>query len=341
LTKATVLIPTHDHGPTLLYAAGSALSQSVGDLELFIVGDGVPDKTREIAADLMRRDSRVRFFDNPKGPRHGELHRHAALREATGDIVCYLSDDDLWLANHLETMLALLDAADFANTLPLSVGETGATGGWTIDLALAYYRDLLLSGSNRIPLSCAGHTLEMYRRLPHGWRTTPPDIYTDLYMWQQFLSDRDCRVASGHQPTVLHFPSPWRTEWNIDERVAELAEWSGKLQDDAWARDWIQDVLAFVSRDRARLESSGQENISRLTNENQELSSEVGQLNELNAALQLEVAEQLAANTALRHELDEIHSLPVWRLRAWILNQPFGARLLKWVGTAVAASLTR
>ena len=69
--KATVLVPTHDHGPTLLYSVRSALAQTVPDIEVFIVGDGVPDVTREVVARLMDEDKRIRFFDNPKGPRHG------------------------------------------------------------------------------------------------------------------------------------------------------------------------------------------------------------------------------------------------------------------------------
>jgi glycosyltransferase involved in cell wall biosynthesis len=102
MAAATVLIPTHDHGPTLRYAVQSALAQTVADLEVLVLGDGAPDVTRELMDELTRADPRVRWLDNPKGPRNGELHRHAALQEAQGEIVCYLSDDDLWLPGHVE-----------------------------------------------------------------------------------------------------------------------------------------------------------------------------------------------------------------------------------------------
>ena len=71
-TAATVVIPTHDHGRTLLRSVPSALAQTVSELEVFVVGDGVPDVTRELMAELVAADERVRFFDNPKGERHGE-----------------------------------------------------------------------------------------------------------------------------------------------------------------------------------------------------------------------------------------------------------------------------
>lgn len=88
MTVATVVIPTFNHGPTLLYSVASALEQTVQDIEVFIIGDGVPDVTREIVGNFIGQDKRVRFFDNPKGPRHGEIYRHQALAEASGEIVC-------------------------------------------------------------------------------------------------------------------------------------------------------------------------------------------------------------------------------------------------------------
>ena len=246
---ATVLIPTHDHGPTLLRSVRSALAQTVEDLEVFVVGDGVPDVTREVMGELTASDARVRFFDNPKGPRHGELHRHAALQEARGDIVCYLADDDLWLPGHLEELQRLLGEADFAHALPLWIDGDGEIHHLRIDLARPYWRELLLGGENRIPLSCGAHTLELYRRLPAGWRTTPDETFTDLYMWQQILAVPGSRAVSGTVPTVLHFPSSAREGWTEAQRLAEL---------DAWSKpsDLGQPLLEVLATDSAGLEES-------------------------------------------------------------------------------------
>jgi GalNAc5-diNAcBac-PP-undecaprenol beta-1,3-glucosyltransferase len=243
---ATVLIPTFNHGPTLLQSVGSALEQTVQDLEVFIVGDGVPDVTREIVADLIKADERVRFFDNPKGPRTGEIHRHQALAEARGEIVCYLSDDDLWLPDHVETMRELLDEADYANALMLHLDASGKLGVAPLDLSYPGERELVVMGRKGTSLSSMAHTLEMYRRLPYGWRTTPDGIYTDYYMQQQFLAERSCRAASSMRPTMLKFRSPERAAWTLDQRVAELREWRRKFSDPVEREKFVYQVLQVL-----------------------------------------------------------------------------------------------
>jgi glycosyltransferase involved in cell wall biosynthesis len=249
--RATVVVPTFDHGPTLLRSVPSALGQTVEDVEVFVIGDGVPDVTREIMAELVRSDGRVRFFDNPKGPRHGELHRHAALQHARGEVVCYLSDDDLWTSGHVETMCRLLQGADLAHTMVAAVlpDQTWLLG--RMDLSLAWYRMRLLAGLGHLPLSFVGHTLAMYRRLPHGWRTTPRGSATDVYMWRQFLADETCRAATEHRLTVLNFASAERREWALDQRLDELDRWRSGWADREWRQRALEGLLAQTSLDRA------------------------------------------------------------------------------------------
>jgi glycosyltransferase involved in cell wall biosynthesis len=123
--KATVLIPTHDHGETLRYSVASALAQSVKDIEVFIIGDGVSDATRSFIAGLVSGDARLSFLDRAKAPSRGEVYRHEVLASAKGDIVRYLCDDDLWLPDHIETMVDLLREADLVLSMPMIVGVDG------------------------------------------------------------------------------------------------------------------------------------------------------------------------------------------------------------------------
>ncbi|HEX2025371.1 MAG TPA: glycosyltransferase family 2 protein [Actinomycetota bacterium] len=249
--RATVIVPTFDHGPTLARSVPTALAQTVQEIEVFIVGDGVPEATREVVGGLARDDERVRFFDNPKGPGNGEVHRHTALGEASGRIVAYLGDDDLWMPEHLATLEDLLADRDFAHTYPVRVEPDGTFGDWNVNLELAWYRDAMLDGTNFVPLSCAGHTMDLYRRLPHGWRTKPDGVWSDLYMWQQILSVPDVGVRSGTLPTVLHFPSSTRNGWPAHRRLEELDAWSERMRAPGFRAELCRAVLDRTARAQA------------------------------------------------------------------------------------------
>jgi len=246
MTLATILVPTFDHGPTLRFSIASALAQTVRDLEVFVVGDGAPPVSREICASFAARDPRVRYFENPKGPRHGEIHRHAAMQQATGRIVCYLSDDDLFLPEHVEKMASALERAEFAHTLPVSIKEAGSIHTWPADLGRADERDAVISQRRSVvPLSCAAHTMALYRRLPHGWRTTPDDTRIDRYFWAQLLSQPGVHAVSTRSPTALHFPSPLRAGWTPERRAAELEAWMPRIAEARWRKRFERRVLRW------------------------------------------------------------------------------------------------
>ena len=255
---ATVLVPTHDHSLTLGHAVASALGQTVSDLEVMIVGDGVPEATREVVGRLTAADERVRFLDNPKGAGNGELHRHAALADAKGRTVCYLADDDLWLPDHVETMASLLDEADFGAATTLRHRPGREPEVLVHDLKTELYRDLLLAGANKVPLSSGAHTMEMYRRLPHGWRPKPPGVPSDLHMWHQFLAEPSCHAASSARPTVLNFPAPDRRGWSPEERAAELEGFLRSFSDPDWHAGFAREMVEVAVRALAREWASGE-----------------------------------------------------------------------------------
>jgi hypothetical protein len=258
-------------------------------------------------AELVAADERVRFFDNPKGERHGEAHRHAALQEARGEIVCYLSDDDVWLPHHVEELRRLLAEADLAHTVSFSIDGDGRLHPARLDLARDFHRQVLLGGESRIHLSITGHTMALYRRLPGGWQPTPPDIYTDLFFWQRLLGLPGTRAASGTRPTVLHFPSHVRVGWSSDERIAEIDRW----QTSEIVEALPQRLLDAVLPDRAGLDEA-------LTNREREVTALAGQLE----ASQLALADSRRIATEREAQLQSIAESATWRLRGRLVRVP-------------------
>lgn len=216
--KFTVVIPTSiDRGLLLPYSVGSILKQTVQDFEIFIIGDGVNDYTRQVIQELQKEDNRIHFFDFPKHPRRGEENRHQVLSQAKGTYVTYLCDRDLMLPHHLATLEIYLKDSDFASTLNFNVIGEGLLFG---------FKNLEKPKPASWVLSCVGHTLAFYNELPYGWRTTPQNQYTDVYMWDQFLDHPSCRSYAGMEPTILWFKRGDHPGLSTVERKVELEKWS-------------------------------------------------------------------------------------------------------------------
>ena len=247
MTDATILIPTHRHAALLPYAVRSALDQHGASVEVFLVGDGVGDATRAAVAELAV-DLRLRFFDFPKGERYGELHRHATLAEAAGRIVCYLEDDDLLLPEHVARMSRLLDGADFAHSAPAWIEDTGELVYQPWNMARPEFAWLMRSGRGSVGLSGAAHTLEAYRRLPYGWRTTPSDLPTDRYMWLQWLDLPGFRGVTSDRLTHLHFPEHQWRRFRDDERAATLEEWLRRSREPGFPEELDELLRAAIVR---------------------------------------------------------------------------------------------
>lgn len=254
--RASIVIPTTgDRGPLLPHSVGSALRQTLDDIEVLVIGDGVDDPTREVMADLARDDRRVRCFEFPKDERRGELNRHAVLTEhARGRIVTYLCDRDLYLPHHVEEMERVLADADFAHTLRFRVAEDGST-------TFPRYPDLLHPQERArldrwpylAPLTFVGHTMAAYRALPHGWRTTPAEMATDRHMWDQFLAS-GVRVGVSHRPTALTFKRGNHPGWSTPRRLVELEQWSARLRSPSIETEVALVVVAGLEQHRLELE---------------------------------------------------------------------------------------
>jgi hypothetical protein len=363
--RATVLIPTHEHGPLLRLAAATALNQSVEEVEVFIVLDGADAETTFVAESIADDDPRVRVFHNPKGERHGETHRHRALQEASGQIVCYLSDDDLWFPDHVEYLEGLLQGADFAHALAVVVGVDGRLRTPHVgDLTDPSHRERLLNGLNFIPLSTAAHTLAAYESLPNGWTSAPAEVPTDLHMWQRFVALPAMRLASGGRPTVLHLPTSRRPDMGADERLSEMRSWSvqignpdtGKrlrlaLLEVLWSHAasvggrtlWVEASLERTRRDldevREDLDSTRAElqgELAEALRRESGLELDVAEGRRRESELELELAESHQRRAALERRLAAIRGSIAYRASRRLARIPIIGTIGRWVGRVLA-----
>ena len=231
MLRASVLIPTHEHAATLPFAVKSVQSQGIDEIEILIVGDGVDGTLRAVIERLCADDARIRFFDLPKAPRHGEIHRDAVLRQARGRIVCYQCDDDLWLPGHLQDMEAALEAAVFAGSMHADVSPDGRVRGYIFDLDRPEFRKPWLAwtpnrlgewasdGFGRVRGAPAGCLSAAGRRLGDHARRLP-DRPDDVDGFLANLAPDESAMARSP-----HFPKAGRIGGTDGQRADELSCW--------------------------------------------------------------------------------------------------------------------
>ena len=258
MTRATVIVPTTgDRGPALEVAVRSVQRQTVDDIEVFIIGDGVDDETRSIVRRLAAADDRIRFVDRPKHTRRGEPYRHEVLtNDACGRIVAYLTDRDLWFSDHLAELDRTLTDCDLATTLEYDV-DAASRRQIRFRTDLTTMNTQPLSRRRHLPgrLSMTGHTLDAYRRLPHGWRETPRDRFTDSYLFDQFLDQPWNRAGWSALPTVVWLKRGDHPGLPTPQRRDLLLEWEARLTAPGGEAALRAEVLANLWTNWHRLES--------------------------------------------------------------------------------------
>lgn len=108
----SVVIPTYKRSKMLTRAIESVLNQTYADLELLLVNDNDPDDafTTEIKNRIQKykNDSRLHFILQEKHI-NGAVARNVGIKQAKGEYVAFLDDDDWWESNKLEEQVKALE----------------------------------------------------------------------------------------------------------------------------------------------------------------------------------------------------------------------------------------
>ena len=111
MSLISVVMPVLDAGPWLGESIESILAQTHQALELIVVDDGSSDDSREVAAAVAGRDSRVRtlFLDPLPGNTSSARAANAGIAVARGDHIARMDGDDIALPRRLERELAFIE----------------------------------------------------------------------------------------------------------------------------------------------------------------------------------------------------------------------------------------
>ena len=222
---ATIIIPTFERAATLGASIRSAQRQTIGDIEIVVVGDGCTDQCREVARASSEEDSRVRFVDLVKAPFNGAANRDLAVREACSDRIFYNDDDDLLLPHHVEVLGEELDRCDVSDTPAVSVRTDGRVDLGLHDMGHPTTRQRLGEGAFKPVFDThLAHRKSTYLDLGAPW-ADGPDRRSVLHFLHRFASDSTVRWKTLQRITALSFHGGRRTSMEPWQRRDEIDRW--------------------------------------------------------------------------------------------------------------------
>lgn len=122
----TILMPTYNRGKLLVERTlPSILNQTYSNFEVVIVGDGPTDNTRELISSV--HDKRIHYFEIPHYAKYpldaksrwfvgGVPPRNFGLAMARGLWIAELDDDDIFLPDHVESLLHFAEEGNYELT---------------------------------------------------------------------------------------------------------------------------------------------------------------------------------------------------------------------------------
>lgn len=114
--KVSVIIPTYRRSEFLQRAIESVLKQSYKNIEIVIVddnGEGTDDqiKTEQSLKSVFGDDERIKYIKNKKNS-GAAVSRNNGIEYSSGDYICFLDDDDVYLPDKIEGQLKFMTEND-------------------------------------------------------------------------------------------------------------------------------------------------------------------------------------------------------------------------------------
>ncbi len=111
--KFSVIIPTYNRSKFLTDTISSVLNQTIADLEVLVCDDGSTDNTKHVVQGIIQKDKRVKWLPGKHAGRPAPA-RNRGIKEAKGDWIAFLDDDDTWLVDKLEKQIEYAEKNDLS-----------------------------------------------------------------------------------------------------------------------------------------------------------------------------------------------------------------------------------
>ena len=113
----SVIIPTYKRAKYIDRAIQSVLNQTYQNFELIVVDDNDEDsEDRKYTSDLMKQydDNEKVIYLKHKKNMNGAVARNTGIKQARGEFITFLDDDDYYLPKRLEIMVSSLKNSEYS-----------------------------------------------------------------------------------------------------------------------------------------------------------------------------------------------------------------------------------
>lgn len=224
--KISVILTSYNRPKLIQHAVQSVQKQTYSNWELFIVDDNSNAETQRVLANIAKSEpkciliqSNVKEEDRPKTTRYATCI-NMAIPKLTGDLVTYLTDDDIYYPKRFRKMVDVFASNPSIHVVYGRQRLTGIDRGRIVDLGI---RDTI--GITKTPANHIDHCSVMHRRScfnlvplwnddPSLWEAADSVFFTQLsehfYFYPvNFITDEHRQHFDGIQGKLGHGVNPW------------------------------------------------------------------------------------------------------------------------------------
>lgn len=194
----TVVMPNYNGQRFVEQAIDSVLAQTYTNFELIVVDDCSTDASLQLVEKKAAGDSRIRVIamDHNSGVANV---RNTGIREAKGEYIALLDNDDLWTPDKLERQLAIAEkGAEIVYCSYDFIDENGCPIHKPFIVPKETNFEKMLSSS---VISCSTSFIRADLMKAHPFNQG--FYHEDYALWMELL--RVCPTASGDQKVLMHY----------------------------------------------------------------------------------------------------------------------------------------
>ena len=111
--KISIVVASYNYACFIRETLDSILSQTYSNFEIIVVDDGSEDKSRDVIAEYVQRDVRVKLFTHQGSANRGLPETvKLGVSKARGEYVAFCESDDIWEPTHLEEKVRLIERSE-------------------------------------------------------------------------------------------------------------------------------------------------------------------------------------------------------------------------------------